>query len=136
MIKKLSHIGISVLDIEKTRTLFTDVFKADFPTPYVGKEAKAGFPELGNVVFEVIEPLTEEGKNSLKKKGEGISHLCYEVDNLEEEIKRFTDKGLRMLGNGIRVRPGRRSAFFAADETFGVMLQLVQFDEDRTGSPY
>jgi methylmalonyl-CoA/ethylmalonyl-CoA epimerase len=136
MIKKLSHIGVSVLDIEKTRDLFTSVFKTDFPAPYVSKETKAGFPKLGDVVFEVIEPRTTEGIKSLEKKGEGISHLCFEVDNLEEEIKNFTAKGLRLLGDGVRVRPGRRSAFFASDDTFGIMLQLVQFDEDRTGSPY
>jgi catechol 2,3-dioxygenase-like lactoylglutathione lyase family enzyme len=136
MIKKLNHIGISVLDIEKTMDLFTSVFKADSPGIRERDDLKSSFPLMGDALLEVIEPKTSEGIKTLKKRGEGISHLCFEVDNIEEEVKSWVAKGLRLRGSGIRNRPGRKVAFFEPADTFGVTIQLVQFEKDRTGSPY
>jgi methylmalonyl-CoA/ethylmalonyl-CoA epimerase len=136
MIKKLNHIGISIRDINKTMELFGKVFKVE-PTPIREREdLKASFPLMGDALFEVIEPKTDEAIKSLKKRGEGISHLCFEVDNIEEEVKSWVAKGLRLQGSGIRNRPGRKVAFFESEDTFGVTIQLVQFEGDRTGSPY
>jgi methylmalonyl-CoA/ethylmalonyl-CoA epimerase len=136
MIKKLNHIGISVLDIEKTMNLFTSVFKVD-PAPVREREdLKSSFPLVGDALFEVIEPKTSEGIKNLEKRGEGISHLCFEVNNIEEEVKSWVGKGLRLQGAGIRNRPGRKVAFFNPEDTAGILIQLVQFEEDRTGSPY
>jgi methylmalonyl-CoA epimerase len=136
MIKKLNHIGISVLDIEKTMNLFTSTFKVDPVAIREREDLKSSFPLMGDALFEVIEPKTGEGIKNLKKRGEGISHLCFEVDNIEEEVQLWTARGLRLRGSGIRNRPGRRVAFFEPKDTFGVMIQLVQYEEDRTGSPY
>jgi len=136
MIKKLNHIGISVLDIEKTMELFTSVFKVDSPGIREREDLKSSFPLMGDALLEVIEPKTSEGIEALKKRGEGISHLCFEVDNIEEEVKSWVAKGLHLRGSGIRNRPGRRVVFFEPEDTFGVLVQLVQFEEDRTGSPY
>lgn len=136
MIKKLNHIGISVLDIEKTMDLFTSVFKVDSLPIQEREDLKSSFPLMGDALFEVIEPKTSEGIKTLKKRGEGISHLCFEVDNIEEEVESWVAKGLHLRGSGIRNRPGRKVAFFKPEDTFGVMIQLVQFEKDRTGSPY
>lgn len=111
------------------------VFKVD-PTPIREREdLKSSFPLMGGALFEVIEPKTSEGVKSLKKRGEGISHLCFEVDDIEE-VKKWIARGIRLQGSGIRNRPGRKVAFFEPADTFGIMIQLVQFEEDRTGSPY
>lgn len=136
MIKKLNHIGISVRDVEKTMDLFTSVFKVDATPIREREDLKSSFPLMGDALFEVIEPKTSEGIENLKKRGEGISHLCFEVDNIEEEVKLWVARGLRLQGSGIRNRPGRKVAFFEPRDTFGVMIQLVQFEGDRTGSPY
>lgn len=136
MIKKLNHIGISVLDIEKTMDLFTSAFKVDSVVIRERDDLKSSFPLMGDALFEGIEPKTREGIQALEKRGEGISHLCFEVDNIEEEVKSWVAKGLRLRGSGIRNRPGRKVAFFEPKDTFGIMIQLIQFEEDRTGSPY
>ncbi len=136
MIKELNHIGISVLDIERTVDLFTSVFNVDSGAIHEREDLKSSFPLMGDALFEVIEPKTSEGIEALRKRGEGISHLCFEVDNIEEEVESWVAKGLRPRGSGIRNRPGRRVVFFEPEDTFGVMIQLVQFEEDRTGSPY
>ncbi len=136
MIKKLNHIGISVQNIERTMDLFTSVFKVDSTPIREREDLKASFPLMGDALFEVIEPKTNEGIKNLKKRGEGISHLCFEVDNIEEEVKSWVAKGLRLRGSGIGNRPGRKVAFFEPEDTFGIMVQLVQFEGDRTGSPY
>lgn len=133
MIKKLCHIGVNVRDIEKARALFTNVFNIDFPmTP----SKKASFCWMGDALMEIWEPTTDEAIKTLEKRGEGINHLCFEVDDIEGEVKAYVEKGLKLRTNGIVHRPGRRIAFFGPADTLGILIELVQFDEDRTGSPY
>jgi methylmalonyl-CoA/ethylmalonyl-CoA epimerase len=136
LIRKLNHIGLSVRNIEKARSLFTNVFNLDFPDPNIRQDLKSSFLKMGDALFEVIEPRTEESIKALEERGDGISHLCFEVDNIEEDVKAYTAKGLRLKGNGIRKIPGRKVAFFEPEDTLGIVIQLVQFEADRTGSPY
>ena len=133
MIKKLCHIGVNVRDIEKAKNLFTTVFNLDFPlTP----SKKASFSWMGDVLIEIWEPQTDEAIKALERRGEGINHLCFEVDNIEEEVKTYVEKGLKLKTKGIVHPPGRRVAFFGPEDTLGILIELVEFDEDRTGSPY
>jgi 4-hydroxyphenylpyruvate dioxygenase-like putative hemolysin len=58
--------------------------------------------KVGELEFELIQPLEGESpqKEFLDRKGEGIHHLAYDVENLEEEVTKLTKQGFNVLRNG------------------------------------
>ncbi|MFC1862070.1 VOC family protein [Chloroflexota bacterium] len=105
------------------------MLQVDFPPIMERSGHKVSFPKLGGAIMEVME-------YSDKEHAEGLSHLCFEVDDIEATVDTFTAKGLKLREPGIRDLPGRRAAFFEPDNTLDVLIQIVQFKPDRTESSY
>lgn len=101
---KLNHIGLVVENIreftELLRTIgFSEVTEA---VPFDTLNVTASFVNAGDdadVCIEVLEPTAESSPvwNFLKKKGGGLHHLCFEVDNIEKTSQELIDKGFQMV---------------------------------------
>ena len=128
MITSLNHIGIAVKSLKQMSDLCTLVFKVHFPTPKEGKDFTASWVQLGNTTIEFMEPVASDGviAKFLKKRSEGIHHLCYEVDDIESEVESYVAQGLELVKPGIRGNPGWITAFFHPKSTAGVLIELVQ----------
>ncbi len=91
MIKAISHLGVAVKDLEEARGFYRSVFGKESSEPVVGGggTVRASLVELENATVELLEPIGNEGAIAkfLEKRGEGIHHICYEVDDINAEIE-------------------------------------------------
>lgn len=129
MIKGLSHLGVAVKDLKEAREFYRTVFGVESGEPMVGGggTVRASLIELENATIELLEPIGTEGAIAkfLEKRGEGIHHICYEVDDINAEIALLKTKGIEALGKPMPGAEGL-SAFLHPKGTRGVLVELVQ----------
>jgi methylmalonyl-CoA epimerase len=101
---KLDHIGFVVDDITSYAELFSalGLTGATDPVEHPGQRTSASFINVGgedDVYIEVLEPAHDSSPvtNFLKKKGGGLHHLCFEVDDIENISKNLVGKGFKMV---------------------------------------
>jgi len=128
MITRLDHIGVAVKSLDQVKHMAASAFKVNFPRPEREGDFKASWLQFGNVLVEFMEPVDEDGVigKFLKSRGEGVHHLCFEVDNIEAEVESYVVQGLTLVRPGIMGRPGWRVAFFHPKSAFGMLIELVQ----------
>jgi len=129
MIKAISHLGVAVKDLEEAREFYRSVFGVESSEPMVGGggTVRASLVELDNATVELLEPIGNEGAIAkfLEKRGEGIQHICYEVDDINAAIEALKAKGIEALGKPMPGAEGL-SAFLHPQGTHGVLVELVQ----------
>ncbi|MCR5370649.1 MAG: VOC family protein [Clostridium sp.] len=142
------HVGIVVHSIEKTLENMEKVFRlgsyrinpfppqdvkpSEIQLMYAGEKgdfsARFCFIQMGNTEVELIEPVHGESvwKEFLARKGEGIHHLKYEVDSLNETIRELREKGIKCVQYGSAVGPnkGKTWAYFDTEEQLGYVLEV------------
>lgn len=129
--KKIEHIGIAVKDIDASNNLFASLFgKEHYKIENVESEGvKTSFFECGPNKIELLQATNENSPIAkfIEKKGEGIHHIAFAVDDIESEIARLTDEGFKM----IHEKPKRGAdnkliAFLHPKATNGVLIELCQ----------
>ncbi len=131
MIKKIEHIGIAVKNIEESNALFSKLFgKAHYKVERVESEGvNTSFFMLGETKVELLEASTETSAIArfIEKKGEGIHHIAYEVDNIEEEMKRLKAEGFEILNASPKDgADNKRICFLHPKSTNGVLVELCE----------
>jgi len=131
MILKVEHIGIAVKDLASSRELFKKLFGKDaYKTEAVESEGVTTlFFETGDTKIELLEA-TNDGSPIAKfidKRGEGIHHIAFEVDDIEAEIKRLQGEGFTLLNETPKAgADNKRIAFLHPKTTNGVLVELCQ----------
>ncbi len=134
MIKQISHLGIAVNDLEEAREFYRSVFKLKSSEPIIGCQGtiKISMVKVGNVLIELLQPLKNEGPVAkfLEKRGEGLHHICYEVEDIKTEIAFLKETGMEILGEP---RPGAEglSVFLHPSKTHGILVELVEKTKTR-----
>lgn len=140
---EIKQVGVVVKDISKAIDYYSSLGIGPFRTlpsggvpHYLGKKIR-GKPadytmeirvaQVGLVELELIQPLEGDSiqKEFLEKKGEGINHLGFFVDDIDEEEARLTKQGFRVLANGRRPTGGGFT-YFETDAIGGVLLELIE----------
>jgi len=131
MIKKIEHIGIAVKNLNESNTLFEKLFgKAHYKIESVESEGvSTSFFMLGETKIELLQASTETSAIAkfIEKKGEGIHHIAYEVDSLEEEMARLKNEGFELIN--AQPKDGadnKRICFIHPKSTNGVLVELCQ----------
>lgn len=131
MVKKLDHIAIAVHNVEEAARFYQDMLGLELRNIEVVKEqkTKVGFFSIGESNIELVEPADDDSPlvKFLETKGPGIHHLCFEVEDIEGEIKTLTEKGALLIDKN--PRPGAhqtRVAFLHPKGTGGVLIELSQ----------
>lgn len=129
--QKIEHIGIAVKDIEESNTLFASLFgEKHYKTESVESEGvMTSFFKCGPNKIELLQATTENSPIAkfIEKKGEGIHHIAFAVDDIESEIKRLTKEGFKMIHE--RPKKGADNkliAFLHPKATNGVLIELCQ----------
>ncbi len=128
---KIEHIGIAVKDLEKSNSLFSLLFGAPpYKTEVVESEGvKTSFFASGPNKIELLEATTPESAIArfIEKKGEGIHHIAFAVDDIEKEITRLTDSGFLLI-NPVPKKGAddKLVAFLHPKNTNGVLIELCQ----------
>jgi methylmalonyl-CoA/ethylmalonyl-CoA epimerase len=129
--KKLEHIGIAVRDLEKANALFEKLLGCrHYKTEDVPAEGvRVSFFNVSGIKFELLAATREDSAISrhIEKRGEGIHHLAFEVDNLEQAIAEHESQGFVAI-NPVP-SPGadnKRICFLHPRNTGGVLVELCQ----------
>jgi len=123
---------MAVKDLEETREFYRSVFGLESSEPIIAGDGtiKVSMVEVGGVLIELLQPTGSEGVMAkfLEKRGEGFHHICYEVDDINEEISSLKAAGLEVLGEP---KPGAEgmSVFLHPRGTHGVLVELVEKKE-------
>ena len=129
--KKIEHIGIAVKNLETSNSLFHKLLGVpSYKTELVESEGvKTAFYKVGEHKIELLEATTLESPITkfIEKRGEGIHHIAFEVDNLEAEIKRLKKEGFEIINeNPKEGADNKRVVFLHPKSTQGVLIELCQ----------
>ena len=131
MIKKIEHIGIAVKNLEHSNHLFKKLFgKEHYKVESVESEGvSTSFFMLGETKIELLEATNEASAigKFIEKKGEGIHHIAYEVDNLDQEMERLKREGFELIN--LSPKDGadnKRICFLHPKTTNGVLVELCE----------
>ncbi|MFO8234163.1 MAG: methylmalonyl-CoA epimerase [Bacteroidales bacterium] len=130
----IEHIGIAVRNLEETIKFYEEVFGLQCYNIEEVQEQKVrtAFFQVGDTKIELLESTDPDGSVAkfIEKKGEGLHHVAYAVENLEEKLKQAKEKGVRLIDEKPRKgAEGLNIAFLHPKSTSGVLTELC---EDKT----
>ncbi|MDX5326761.1 MAG: methylmalonyl-CoA epimerase [Bacteroidota bacterium] len=130
-LNKIEHIGIAVSDLEKSGELFEKLIgrKAYKEESVESEGVKTLFFDAGPNKIELLEATKPDSPIAkfVEKKGEGIHHIAFDVDDIEAEILRLKEEGFIVLNE--TPKPGADNklvAFLHPKTTNGVLIELCQ----------
>jgi methylmalonyl-CoA/ethylmalonyl-CoA epimerase len=131
MMNKIEHIGIAVKDIKKSNELFKKLFgEAHYKTEEVVSEGvKTSFFKVGCNKIELLEATNEDSPIAkfINKRGEGIHHIAFEVDDIEAEISRLKKEEFVVLNEKPKIGADNKLiVFLHPKSTNGVLIELCQ----------
>jgi methylmalonyl-CoA epimerase len=130
MIKNLHHIAIAVKNLEEALSVWESVFglKPSRVEEVPDQGVKAALIPVGQCEIELLEPIDPNGgvAKFIERKGEGIHHICIEVDDTDEELKSLADKGVELIDKVGRKGLAGRVGFLHPRATGGVLVELAQ----------
>jgi methylmalonyl-CoA/ethylmalonyl-CoA epimerase len=127
---KLNHLAIVVENIEDALPFWRDAL--GLPMGEIQtvpqEEVKVAFLNSGESHVELVQPTSSEsgiGKY-LAKKGQGMHHVCFEVDDIVAALAQMKAKGIELINEEARERDGRKYAFIHPKSTGGVLVELYE----------
>lgn len=143
MIKRIDHIAIAVNNIEESLEIFERVFKlkASKIEKVLQRGVKLVFLDSkdGNTKLELIEPISgveNPISKFLKKRGEGIHHICFEVDNIKDCMEELKENRMVLIDQEPKEGAGGTlTCFISPKSAKGVLIELKEyiiFQESRS----
>jgi methylmalonyl-CoA/ethylmalonyl-CoA epimerase len=130
-VKKIEHIGIAVKSLENSNALFAKLFgEPHYKVEEVESEGvKTSFFKVGENKIELLEATKETSPIAkfIEKKGEGIHHIAFDVEDIESEIERLKGEGFVVLNETPKKGADNKLvAFLHPKTTNGVLIELCQ----------
>lgn len=134
-VKKVDHIGIAVKNLDETIKFYQEVLGLELHGTEVVEEqkVKVAFLPVGDTEVELLESTSEDGPIAkfIERNGEGVQHIAFRVDNIEEAIEDMKAKGMRMIDEKPRYGAGgAKIAFVHPKSSHRVLVELCQRDEE------
>jgi methylmalonyl-CoA/ethylmalonyl-CoA epimerase len=129
MIKKVSHIGLAVENLEEARTFFAENFDLSGSEKENFGELLFSFLPVEGTNLELLQSTQPEGQIAkfIKKRGQGIHHISFEVDDIQGELDRLKKKGLQLINEKPYLNAHEELvAFIHPKSTFGILIELIQ----------
>lgn len=126
---KVDHIGVAVEDLKEVEEFLKKVFSKGYEEveEIPSQKVRAGFFDLNNLKIEFLEPLSSDSpvRKFLDKRGEGIHHICIEVEGINDVLKTLREKGVKLVDE--KAREGSRGSLVAFLYPFhGVLIELKE----------
>ena len=130
-ILKIDHLGIAVNSIEDGKNFWTDALGLEFEGSETVEEQKVttGFFPVGESEVELLESTAPDGPIAkfLEKKGPGIHHVAFRVDNVEAALAELKEKGIKLIDEKPRMGAGgAKIAFLHPKATNGILVELCE----------
>jgi methylmalonyl-CoA/ethylmalonyl-CoA epimerase len=131
--EKLEHIGIAVKNLDKSNALFERLLgKAPYKIEDVpGEGVRTSFFDVGGVKIELLEATRVDSPIAkfIENRGEGLHHLAFAVDAIEDKMKKLTDDGFHLLSD--KPKPGADNKNIVFVHPKATNHVLVELCEDR-----
>ena len=129
MLKKIDHIGIAVKSIDEASKFFENVLGLSCEGSEIVDEQKikTSFFSIGETYIELLEPISDDNPVAkfLEKNGEGIHHVAYQTDNIQEQLDLARDSGCRLINEmPVKGAGGKDIAFLHPKSTLGVLMEF------------
>ena len=126
--KRIEHLGIAVKDLAAAEKIFTDVLGVE---PYKREEVAdenviTSFFQTGESKVELLQSTSSNGPiaRHIDKRGEGLHHVAFHVNDIEDEISRLEQLGYRCISGPKGGADGKRIAFLHPSDTSKVLVEL------------
>jgi methylmalonyl-CoA/ethylmalonyl-CoA epimerase len=131
---KIDHLGVAVNSIEEGKQFWMDVLGLKFEGSDTVAEQKVttGFFPVGESEVELLESTSPDGPITkyLEKRGEGIQHIAFRVENLEAALQELKAKGVQLIDQKPRIGAGgAKIAFLHPKATRGVLVELCERED-------
>jgi methylmalonyl-CoA/ethylmalonyl-CoA epimerase len=130
-IKRIDHIAIAVNDLQESLSFWQDKLGLDLThvLEVPEQQAKIAFLPTGGSEVELVEPTTSDSglARYLTKRGPGIHHICFEVDDLAATLADLKVRGVRLIDETPKPGAGGKLlAFIHPEGANGVLIELYQ----------
>ena len=131
MIKKIEHFGSAVVNIEESLRVFETLLGTKcYKIEEVESEGvKTAFLQVGESKIELLEATNPDSPIAkyLEKRGQGIHHIAFEVDNIQTEIERLLNEGFVLIHESPKNGADNKLiAFLHPKSTEGILIELCQ----------
>ena len=129
--EKLEHIGIAVKNIDKANSMFAQLLgRTHYKIEEVESEGvRTSFFELGGVKIELLEATRDDSPIAkfIEKRGEGIHHLAFEVQDIRKSIDQYREHGFEVINDEPKKGADNKMiCFLHPKSTVGVLIELCQ----------
>ena len=130
MIKRLDHVSIVVKDLGEGLKTYENLLgiKPSHVEEVPDQGIKAAMIAVGDVEVELIQPTSADSgvAKFLEKKGEGVHHVCFEVDDVDKELDSLAARGVELIDKKGRKGLAGKIGFLHPRSTSGVLIELAQ----------
>jgi len=131
-IKKVNHVGVVVEDIDAALSFWQDALgiRLDHVEEVPSQKVQVAFLPVGESEVELVQPTSQDSGTAkfLQERGQGMHHLCLEVDDLVGMLADLKEKDVRLINEEPVQLEGRKMAFVHPKSASGVLLELYQLD--------
>lgn len=128
-VKKISHVGVAVENVDRAISLLRDCFgaKLAFKKTIPTQRQISAMVSLGEATFELMEPTEPDSvvAKFIKSRGEGLHHVSIEVEDINELVESLEAKGIKVVGKLLE-GPGPKFAFVHPKGMLGILIELVE----------
>lgn len=129
--KEVNHIGIAVKSLDDHKEYYEKVLKAEFMgiEEVESQKVRVAFYRVGGVKLELLEPTSDESPIAkfIEKKGEGMHHVAYTVDDIETRLAELKEAGVRLIDETPRTGAhNMRIAFLHPKASAGVLTEMCE----------
>ena len=129
--KKVEHIGIAVKDLTNANALFEKLFnQSHYKLEEVESEGvSTSFFKVGDTKIELLQAMQPDSPIAkfIEKRGEGIHHIAFEVDDIQSEMERLQAEGFELIHTEAKEgADNKKICFLHPKSTNGVLIELCQ----------
>lgn len=130
-ITKIDHVAIVVDDIDEALRFWRDALGLDLHQveEVPDQESLVAFLPVGDGEIELVEPTSQDSgvARYLNKRGPGIHHICFEVDDIQATLDRLKNHDVRLIHeSALTGTGGKKFAFIHPESTHGVLVELYE----------
>lgn len=132
-IKRIAHLGVAVSDLDSAMKFFTEGLPLEVTHTEDYQGMKIAFIPIGDSSVELLQDVSGSSaiKKFLDKNGEGIHHIAYEVDDINQAISELKAKGIKLIDEKPRQGAhGMSVAFMHPKATHGILMEFCQTSSD------
>ena len=130
MIKKVHHVGVVVRDIDASLAFYRDTLGLHVhKLETIGDQGvRAALLTLGDSEIELLQPVVADNgvARYLERKGEGLHHVCFEVDSVDRDLQALKDRQVELIDQEPRIGLAGRICFIHPNAMDGTLVELCE----------